>query len=186
MPNYADIVAVLEAIMSHRDAFDHHGPRVSVMAMEFAQKCGLALHEIEMMGVSGSMHDIGKLWVDEYILNAPRMLTRVEYAKVKIHAREGWRILSPLKYDPIILDVVLHHHEKWDGSGYPDGLMGKQISVYARMMCIVDVYDAITNIRPHRGPFDHEQAFSEMMPLGGKWFDPELLKVFFEKVATHG
>jgi len=172
--------------MSHRDAFNHHGPRVSVKAMEFAQKCGLTLHEIEMMGISGSLHDIGKLVIDEVILNMPRILTKNEYAKVQIHSREGWRILLPLNYDPIIMDVVLHHHEKWDGSGYPDGLIGNQISVYARMMCIVDVYDAVTNIRPHRGSFNHEQAFAEMMPLGGKWFDNELLKLFFEKVATHG
>lgn len=185
MPNYLDIVRLVEALISSFDAFNHHGPRVSVLAMEFAQRAGLTMHEIEMMGVSGSLHDIGKLVVDDHVLNLPRALSVREYAKVKPHAREGWRLLSQLDYDPIILDVVLHHHENWDGSGYPDGLHGMQISPYARMMRIVDSYDAITNVRPHRAPRSHEEAFEEMMRFSGTWFDHELARLFFEKVA-HG
>lgn len=186
MQNYQPIVDLVEAILDRKDAFNHHGTRVAVLVMDFAQKAGMTMHEIEMMRVSGSLHDIGKIFVDGYVLNAARKLSLEEYAKVTPHPREGWKMLEPLGYDPIILDVVLHHHEKWDGSGYPEGLKGESISKYARMMCIVDVYDAMTHVRPYRPAMRHEYAMAEMMNLNEIWFDPDLLALFFDKVATHG
>lgn len=182
MPCYKDIVAVVESLISHRDAFNHHGPRVSVQSMNLAQEAGLSIREIEMIGVGASLHDIGKISVDSEILNSPRKLAANEYARVKVHAREGWRVLQSLGYDPIILDVVLHHHENWDGSGYPDSIGGEQISIYARMVRITDVYDALTHLRPHRMMMSPELAEQQMQELSGMWFDPKLLNLFFEKI----
>jgi HD-GYP domain-containing protein (c-di-GMP phosphodiesterase class II) len=184
MPQYPDIVAIVDAIMVRRDAYNHHGKRVQVLVMDFAQRLGLTLHETEMVGVGGALHDIGKISVSSSILNAPRNLAPHEYAQVRIHAREGWRMIHPLGYDPIIPDMILHHHENWDGSGYPDGIGGEQIELSARIMRIVDVYDALTNKRPHRDALAHEFAERQMLELSGKWFDPTLLQFFFEKVLN--
>lgn len=182
MPNYQDVINIVEALMEKRDPYNHHGPRVSIMAMELARFVGLSPHEVTMTGYGGSLHDIGKLLVSDMILNLPRRLTSSEYAQIKLHPREGYAMLMPLSFDPIILDIVLHHHENYDGSGYPDGLGDNQISIYARIMRIVDVWDALTNRRPYRPQVEDGFAERQMRELSGKWFDPHLLDLFFEKV----
>lgn len=182
MPSYEDVVAIVEALASKRDPYNHHGPRVSIMAMDLAQHVQLNPHEIRMIGYGGALHDVGKLLVNDWILNLPRRLTISEMAQVKLHPREGYAMLKPLGYDPIILDIVLHHHENYDGSGYPDGIGDNQISVHARIMRIVDVWDALTNRRPYRPQAEEGFAEKQMRELSGKWFDPHLLELFFGKV----
>jgi len=186
MPNYQDIISFIEALDSRRYPYNHHGPRVSILSMDLAQHAGLSPREIELIGFGGSLHDVGKFFVDEEILNAPRKVNPIEYAKIKLHPREGYRLLEGLGYDPIILDIVLHHHEHWDGGGYPDRLGGVQISIHARIICIVDVFDAMTNHRPYRDPLAEDFARRQMMELSGKFFDPRLVSLFFEKVVQHG
>lgn len=182
MPNYQDIINLTEALIAKRDPYNHHGPRVSVMAKKFAIELELSEHEIEMMGYAGMLHDVGKLLVREDILNIPRKLTLAEKAAIKIHAAEGYKLLLPLQYDPIILDVILHHHEDYSGTGYPDRLKGEQISIYSRIIRIVDVYDALTSKRAYRPEMTEEYTLMEMSRLSGIWFDPFLLQVFFNKV----
>lgn len=172
--------------MAWQDAFDHHGPRVAVLAMILAREAGLSEHEVDMMRVSGSLHDIGKLNISPMVLNAPRVLMPGEYENVKRHPNFGFNMLKNLGYDPIIYDVILHHHEHWDGSGYPDGLKGSEISIHAAITTIVDVYDAMTNPRAYRPMKSYAATKAEMMGLSGKWFNPDLLNTFFEKVITHG
>ena len=185
MPAYNDVIQLAEALMAKRDPYNHHGPRVSILATKFSRILGLSEHEIEMMGYSGYLHDIGKLLVREDILNIPRKLTISEKATVKIHAQEGYKLLLPLGYDPIILEVVLHHHEDYDGTGYPDRLKGEDISIYSRLLRIVDTFDALTSKRAYRMEMSELYTRNEMEKLSGTWFDPALLKVFFEKVV-HG
>ena len=185
--DYVNIVNVVESIMSQRQAFDHHGPRVSVFAMALGNACArLSTEEIEMIGVAGSLHDIGKLSVDDTILNAPTSLSRNQMRRVRLHPRAGYEMMLALDYHPIVLDCALHHHEHWDGGGYPDGLKGDEISIHSRIMCIVDVYDAMTSARAYRSAKRHEYAMAEMLTLAGIWFDPELVQLFFDKVVTHG
>lgn len=184
--HYTDVVNFAESLIGRMDAFNHHGPRVMVLLQIFGTEYGLSPHEVEMLRVAGALHDVGKLGISETILNAPRRLSPNEFDQVKTHTTKGYSIFHGLGYDPIICDVALHHHERWNGNGYPDGLAGTEISIHARMTAIVDVYDAMTHHRSYRLASPFELVKAEMLSLGGTWFDPDLLTVFFSRVITHG
>lgn len=181
MPNYNDIIRIVEALIGKHDPYNHHGPRVSELSKSMAQVLELNEHEIEMMKVSGALHDIGKLLIRDEILNAPRRLNELEFSEIQAHTSLGYKLLSELNYDHIITDVALHHHENVDGSGYPHNL--KKISIYSKCVRIIDVYDALTNKRVYREKMSPSDVKIEMEKFSGKWFDPELLKLFLHKVV---
>ena len=153
--------------------------------------------DVDIFLLSAQLHDIGKIAVSDSILNKADKLTDEEYANVKSHSEAGVRIVQQMQDDMVEVGLLDHaealagsHHEKWDGSGYPLGLSGKDIPLQGRLMAIVDVYDALTHDRPNRGKLSHQKAVDTIMACGGSFFDPELVGVFamieneFERVGA--
>jgi diguanylate cyclase (GGDEF)-like protein len=128
------------------------------------------------------LHDIGKLGVPEYVLLKPGRLTAEEFAKIKEHPSIGADILDPVKFPWPVLPVVKHHHERWDGHGYPDGLKGEEIPITARVLAVADVYDALTSTRSYRTAWTHDRAVEELQKNSGTHFDPTIVAAFLSVV----
>jgi putative two-component system response regulator len=128
---------------------------------------------------AGIVHDIGKVGVAEHILLKPGPLTAIEWEAMKQHPVIGERICAPLKSFRLVLPIIRHHHEKLDGSGYPDGLKGEEIPLTARVLQITDIYDALVTARPYRGALPHEVAIATMREESKRgWWDPSLIDEF--------
>jgi HD-GYP domain-containing protein (c-di-GMP phosphodiesterase class II) len=126
------------------------------------------------------LHDIGKIGIKEEILNKSNKLTPEQYEQIKTHPILAVNILRPLITDEDILDMIRHHHETWDGNGYPDGLKGEEISLGARIMQVCDTFDAITSNRPYRKARPKEIAYKELIRCSGSQFDPYIIRSFFK------
>lgn len=160
----------------------YHSKRVGAYCEKFAKELGLRNDEINQIRNAGLMHDIGKIGIDDQILNKDDKLSKSEFTEVQKHAEVGYRILSSLNDFTDIANHVLEHHERYDGLGYPNGLMGKEISLEARIINIVDSYDAMTGPRPYKDPISKEEAIEELIRCKGKQFDPQLVDIFIQKV----
>ena len=155
-----------------------------VLALTIAAMDDQELEEfLEDAGSAGEFHDIGKLAIPDEILNKPAALTEEEYEIVKLHPIVGETMLTPLDLPDNILAAVRGHHEHWDGSGYPDGLTGEEIPLIARILSIVDSFDAMTAGRPYRNSLTHEEALQEILDHAGSQFDPFLAEMFAVVVA---
>ncbi|MBV6447254.1 HD domain-containing phosphohydrolase [Nitrosomonas sp.] len=156
-----------------------HQQRMRKNTISFARLIGLSLEESEFLAIGAGMHDIGKLHISDYIINKPSQLTTSEFLLIRQHAEIGCRLLSPLNLDPRITDIVLYHHENYDGSGYPKGLSGDEIPLLARAVRILDSYDALIESRPyHKGVATDEALL--IMRRDSQQYDPHLLKLFGE------
>ncbi len=170
-----------------------HCKHVAEFAKLLAQAANLSEAEIEKITFCGIMHDLGKMFVKEEVLRKVERLTDEEFAQIKLHPERGYEILHDIPQMHDVLPGVLEHHEKWDGSGYPRKLVGKQISVLGRIICIADCFDAMTSNRAYRPARNVAQALAEIERCLGTHFDPELGKVFLsipiekleERVAKH-
>jgi putative two-component system response regulator len=149
--------------------------------MEFAAFIGLPEEERHLLFKAGILHDIGKMGIDDYILHKTGLLTEEEFKLVKDHVLIGEHICMPLHSARKVLPVIRHHHERWDGTGFPDGLKGMEIPFFARITAITDTFDAMVSVRPYRDPFTVEAAVNRMEneKYMGQW-DPELLDKFIE------
>jgi putative two-component system response regulator len=143
--------------------------------------------DIEMFLMSAQLHDVGKIAVSDSILDKEGKLTDEEYTHMKSHTEFGIKIIEQIKNTTDDKNLLYHaealagnHHERWDGTGYPRGLKGRGIPLQGRIMAIVDVYDALTNNRPHREMYNHEEAVDIIKGLSGLQFDPDLVEVFLE------
>ncbi|MBN1807736.1 MAG: HD domain-containing protein [Planctomycetes bacterium] len=176
----------IRALTSAVDAKDRytrgHSERVTAYAMRLARNIGLGSSEVETVQLAGLLHDVGKIAVPERILNKPGPLTDEEFAVVKEHPARGAEIVSTIKSPdiPAVVQGVLHHHERWDGSGYPDGLQGLDAPLTARILSIADAFDAMTSDRPYRRGYSIEHAVSLIGEAGGTQFDAELAGHFLE------
>jgi putative two-component system response regulator len=156
-----------------------HCERLSKYSVALAERLGLADDIRVALRRAGIIHDIGKLGVPEKILLKPGPLTDEEWVIMKQHPVVGERICSPLKSFRLVLPIIRHHHEKQDGSGYPDGLKGEEIPLTARILQITDVYDALTTDRPYRNALRSEKAFSVMREeVNRGWWDGYLVEEF--------
>ena len=126
------------------------------------------------------LHDTGKLAVPEYILNKPGRLTPAEFEKMKLHASVGADILSAIDFPYPVVPIVRHHHENWDGSGYPDGVKGTDIPIGARILSIVDCFDALTSDRPYRPRLSHSAALEILIQRRGSMYDPLIVDTFIK------
>ena len=129
-----------------------------------------------MLRLGALLHDVGKLAVPSSVLLKRGPLTEAEFGQMRRHPVAGARMLKTLGAPPTILPVVLHHHERWDGSGYPTGQKGEEIPLEARMLCIADSFDAMTSTRPYRAPKSPGEAMDELERCAGTQFDPELVE----------
>jgi len=179
-----------------KDKYTHgHSERVTDIAVAVAQEMTVPKDTLEKIRLAGLLHDVGKIGVSELILNKPGKLTSEEFELVKSHCEIGERILSPIVEDKAILEMVRHHHERYDGTGYPDGLSGKQITQGASVtaaaeaynnilsqgalaLAVADAYDAMTSDRPYRPAMPNEDACSELERGKGKQFDPVIVDAF--------
>jgi diguanylate cyclase (GGDEF)-like protein/putative nucleotidyltransferase with HDIG domain len=166
-----------------RDAYTgEHSAEVGELAARIATRMGLDIEEVELLRLAGSLHDVGKLAIPEEILRKPGPLNEAERIVLERHPQIGFRMLDSLGIEPVAT-WVLHHHERWDGAGYPDCLGGDTIPLGARILFVADAYDAMTTERVYRGRLSHEQALRELERCAGTQFDPGVVDAFKDELA---
>jgi len=176
--------ASLAKAVDARDTYTgRHNERVGELAARVATRLGLDPEQVELTRLAGSLHDLGKLAIPEEILQKPGTLTDSERLVLERHPQIGFRMLDSLGVDPVA-DLVLHHHERWDGAGYPDGLSGNQIPLGARIIFVTDAYDAITSDRLYRAKRSSEAALAELERCAGTQFDPGIVGAFAEELES--
>ena len=160
-----------------------HSVAVCALMINLGRRVGLDEGEVQELGIAGLLHDIGKTGIPDSVLAKPGRLDDDEFEVVRSHPEKGHALLSLSRdMSPIALDVCLHHHEKFDGSGYPFGLGREQLSIHARIAAICDVYDAVTSERPYKSGWSPNEALARMLEWQGH-FDPELLKLFIDSIG---
>jgi diguanylate cyclase (GGDEF)-like protein len=176
--------ASLAKAVDARDTYTgSHSERVSDLAARVAKRVGLNPEQVELTRLAGSLHDLGKLAIPEEILQKPGALTDSERLVLERHPQIGFRMLDSLGVDPVA-DLVLHHHERWDGAGYPDGLAGEEIPLGARIIFVTDAYDAMTSDRIYRPRHSEEAALVELRRCAGTQFDPGIVAAFTEELGV--
>ena len=171
----------IEALALAIEAKDHtthdHLHRVRTYAVEIGKELGLTEQELEALRAGALLHDIGKLAVPEHIINKPGRLTREEFEKMKIHPVVGAEILEHVAFPYPVVPIVRSHHEKWDGSGYPDGLKGDEIPIGARILSAVDTLDALSTDRQYRKALPLDEAMAKVEEGAGTAYDPAIVKI---------
>jgi len=174
------------ARLKHADEYTYmHSVAVCALMIALARQLGLGEGAVREAGLAGLLHDVGKMAIDQEVLNKPGKLSDAEFAAVRRHPEAGGEILLAGKHvSALVLDVCLHHHEKIDGSGYPYGLQGEQISLFARMGAVCDVYDAITSNRPYKPGWDPAESIRKMAEWKGH-FDEAVFQAFVKTVGIY-
>lgn len=163
-----------------------HSVAVCAMMVALARKLELDEEQIHSAGIAGLMHDLGKAMMPMEVLNKPGKLTDEEFAIMKTHPEEGYKLLQASNCtNDIAYDVVLHHHEKMDGSGYPKGLKDKEISLFAKMGAVCDVYDAITSNRPYKPGWCPAESLRKMAEWSNSHFDPIVFQAFVKSIGIY-
>ncbi len=176
---YVGIVATLIEAVEAKDRFNRgHSRRVAELAGRFAKILSLPRREAELLETGAKLHDIGKIGIPEEILNKPGRLTDQEFDVIKSHPVIGEQILLPLEFLADARPIVRHHHERWDGSGYPDGLKGAEIPRPAAILSICDAYDALTSDRPYRPGLPAIEALAILEKGAGTQWHPDLVQRF--------
>src|SRR5437764_1671102 len=176
------VLFALARSIEEKDPYtEGHCARLAEYSTRLGEHIGLSAPEIKALRRAGVVHDIGKVAVPDTILLKPARLTRTEQLILWRHPVIGERICSPLKSFQMVLPIIRHHHEKMNGSGYPDGLQGEDIPITARVLTIVDVYDALTTERPYKKALGEDQALAVIKKEVKKgWWDPRLFDAFHE------
>jgi len=157
----------------------NHSDRVAGYAEIIAKKMGFAGRELSTVWRGGLLHDVGKIGVSHSIIMARRSLKPKEIVAVRKHSEYGYNILKG-SYLSMEATIARQHHEYFDGTGYPDGLKGKDIHIFARIICVADVFDSLIDNRPYRKAWDIQKAADYIRSMSGKMFDPDIVRVFFE------
>jgi HD-GYP domain-containing protein (c-di-GMP phosphodiesterase class II) len=153
------------------------------IAFDFAQTLNLSNSDQNRLTVLATLHDIGKINIDEKILMKNGSLNDEEWTAVKKHSEYGYKIAKSSEEFAEVADDILSHHEKWDGSGYPNGLKGEDIPYLARIISIIDAYDVMTNDRPYSKAISNKEALKEIKRCAGSQFDPNLAEVFIQMMG---
>ncbi|EHQ87957.1 GGDEF/HDGYP domain-containing response regulator [Desulfosporosinus youngiae] len=176
------INTIIDTLHEKNPREEMHSKRVSELCQEIGKEIGLTDIEIRKLKVGGLLHDIGKIAIEESILNKIEKLTEQEWLEIKRHPEIGYRILSSSHETLELAEYILSHHERWNGTGYPKGLKGEAIPKIARIIAIADSYDAMTNERPYRKSLEEEAVIDEIVRNAGIQFDPEISRIFVERV----
>ena len=171
-----------EALASAIDAKDGntygHSHRVGELAMALGSQLHLETPQLAELQVAAHLHDVGKIGIPDAILNKAARLTTEEFAVVQRHPVIGWQILRRISSFQQVARIVRHHHERFDGTGYPDGLRGEDIPLASRLIAVADSYDAMTSMRSYRKAVSAKEAWQELCRCSGSQFDPEAVKAF--------
>ncbi|HKY42690.1 MAG TPA: diguanylate cyclase [Pyrinomonadaceae bacterium] len=180
---HMNTIESLAIAIDAKDQTTHgHVRRTQIYAKEMGRLFKVSEKELQALHAGALLHDIGKLAVPEYILNKPGKLTEAEFAKMKIHPTVGGDILKRVNFPYPVEDIVRYHHEKWDGSGYPKGLKAEQIPLVARIISVVDFYDATRCDRPYRKGMKREESLALLRSMVGTAFDPKVVEMFEKNV----
>ena len=174
------IVEILEA----KDSYTRgHSSRVAHYSMLIAKELGLNNEEVELCHFAGHLHDIGKIGVPDAIITKTSALTNHEYEEIKNHSEYGYKILKKVSSLKDMAIIVLHHHERWDGKGYPKGLKGEDIPIISRIIAVADAFDAMTSNRSYRKPMNIGDALDELKKNKGTQFHGEIVDIFINSVV---
>jgi HD-GYP domain-containing protein (c-di-GMP phosphodiesterase class II) len=179
----------LAALIAALDAREHqteaHSRRVAELTCQTAQRLGMTGPALRTCAQAAALHDIGKIGVPDHVLLKPGPLTEVERGQIEHHAQQGYEILSAAPHLQAAAELVLAHHERFDGTGYPRGLAGDQIPLGARIFAVADVFDALTSDRPYRDAMSRAQAAQMIVEQRGRHFDPQVVDAFLDVIQTH-
>lgn len=173
---------IVNSLNSKSPREKEHSRRVSEICGIIGEKMGFEDNLVKELKAFGILHDIGKIAIDDKILNKPGKLTEAEREEMKRHSEIGYRILSTDDNISQIAKYVLHHHEKWDGTGYPSGIKGEKIPLFSRICAVADAYDAMTSKRSYKNEMSEEDAIEEIKRESGKHFDPHIAEIFIEAI----
>lgn len=182
-----EIVERLALAADYRDDdTGEHCRRVGDLSFDIAVEYGLPDAEAELIRIAAPLHDIGKLGVPDAVLRKPGKLTAEEFGEIKGHTVVGAKILANSRSEILQMAhrIALHHHERWDGRGYPNGIPGDQIPVAGRIVAVADVFDALTSRRPYKEPWTGERAIEEIRTNSGTQFDPDIVEAFLRVMAA--
>ena len=183
--NYYNTITTLSLAMEARDPYTRgHAERVTNYSLSIAKTLNLSPEEIDVLRYSGKVHDIGKIGISDLLLLKPGKLTPEERAQIELHPIKGVEIVSNLKFMEPCIPIVRHHHERYDGMGYPDRLKAYDIPIGARILSVADAFDAMTSARPYRNALTFEEAVDELKRHSGKQFDPDIVNAFLKMTAT--
>ncbi|WP_411682859.1 HD-GYP domain-containing protein [Clostridium thailandense] len=174
------ILAISKAIDARDQYTAGHSERVSKISLAIGQALNLPNEQLETLELAALFHDVGKIGIPDYILNKPSRLTDEEFNKIKEHPSIGVDILKTIDFLSQALPIILHHHERFDGGGYPNGIKGEDIPFESRIICVADSYDAMTSNRPYRNGLPHEVAVSELLKYKNIQFDSNIVDVFLK------
>jgi diguanylate cyclase (GGDEF)-like protein/PAS domain S-box-containing protein len=176
---------IMNALFEKSDRELQHSNRVSSICEAIATNMNFKKDDVNQIRIAGLVHDIGKIGIKEGILNKAGSLDQDEWAEMKRHPEAGWRILSTTIEFSEVSEFVLRHHEKWDGSGYPNRLKGEEIPIEARIIAVADAYDAMTSERSYKSAYGRDEAVYELKRCSGTQFDPEIVEVFVNHVIPN-
>lgn len=174
---YLETIRTLAAAIDAKDPYTQgHSERVAQMAVALAQELNLSDKDIENIEYTALLHDIGKIGIDDRILGKKGSLTNEEFDKIKEHPIVGAKIIEPIDFLKNSYQAIYHHHERYNGNGYPDGLKSENIPILARIIAVADTYDAMGSDRPYRKKLSQDKIMKELTEQSGKQFDPEVVK----------
>jgi PAS domain S-box-containing protein/putative nucleotidyltransferase with HDIG domain len=176
----ATLVGWSRALELRSKEIEGHSNRVTEMTLKLAKTVGMKEEELVHVRRGTLLHDIGKMAIPDHILLKPTALTQDEWEVMKQHTTYAYDMLNQIDYLRPALDIPCHHHEKWDGTGYPAQLQGIEIPLAARIFAVIDVWDALTSERPYRGAWTKEKAKEYIQDQAGKHFDPEIVQIFLD------
>ena len=183
---YHDLIVAFSIAIDAKSPWTKgHSERVTSYAVSIAKEMELSEEDIETVSTAGLLHDIGKIGTYDVILEKPTKLTAEEFALVKLHSIKGEQILKPIREFYNVLPIIKSHHEKVDGSGYPDGLRGEEIPLLARIMCVADSFDSMITDRPYRRAPGLEYAISELKSCSGEHFDSQVVSAFLNVLENN-
>ncbi len=185
--SYFNTIRTLVSAMEAKDAYTWgHSERVRMMALKIAEEIGLSSEEMKMINYAGYLHDIGKIGISDALLSKVEPLQNEEFDKIRLHPVIGHNMIKHLDFLTEVSRIIRHEHEKYDGSGYPDGLRGENIPLGARIIAVADAYDAMITDRPYRQALEHEEAIRRIKEAAGSQFDPKIVQVILSITEGDG
>jgi putative two-component system response regulator len=179
---HAIVAALFNTVEAKDVKLKTHSQKMAHRAARLGASVGLRGDDLDAIAYGALLHDIGKIAIPQQMLDKPGPLTERERERMRLHPDIGTKICDPLQVSRAIGPIIRHHHEQWDGSGYPSGLVGEKIPLGSRIVALADAYDAIVNGRPYRAARSHDEAVAELRRCSGTQFDPGLVPLFIDEV----